>query len=164
MLELFEEWGKKGVALFKAAVAPYSATGKTVASIKYKATPKGLIITGRGFFEALETGRGPRKASAYSGFDKSLDEWAKARGFESKKSKKGIVYYKINGVWFSAKALAWKINSKGDKKHRSGDRLDVYTSKKEEFLEQLKAAVVKEKKDEFKNKVINTLRNATVNS
>ena len=164
MLELFEEWGKKGVALFKAAVAPYSATGKTMASIKHKATEKGLRITGRGFFEALETGRGPRKSATYSGFDKSLDEWAKARGFQSKKSKKGTTYYKINGVWFSAKSLAWKINSKGDKKHRSGDRLDVYSSIKDKFLEELKDAVIKEKKEEFKNKVINTLKNAPVNS
>jgi hypothetical protein len=164
MLELLEQWGKKGVALFKAAVAPYSATGKTVASIKYKATPTGLKITARGFFEALETGRGPRKASAYSGFDKSLDEWAKARGFSSKKSKSGTVYYKIGDQWFSAKSLAWKINTKGDKKFRSGNRLDVYTSVKEEFLQDLKDAVIKVKKDEFKDKVINTLRNAPVNS
>ena len=136
MLELLDTWGKKGVALFSGAVAPYSVTGKTMESIKYEASEKRLLITGRGYFETLETGRGPRKSSTYSGFDMNLDEWAQARGFQSKKSKSGTVYYNINGHWFSAKALAWKINTKGDKKHRTG-RVDVYSSKKDEFIEQL---------------------------
>ena len=164
MLDLFETWGKKGVAIFRAALLPFSATGKTVASIKYKATGTGLIITGRGFLETLETGRGPRKSSSYGGFDLSLDEWAQARGFASKKTKSGVVYYNINGVWFSAKSLAWKINTKGDKQFRSGSQRDVYKSVKDQFIEDLKDSVFKEEKKKFKDKVINMMRNEPVNS
>lgn len=163
MLELFETWGKKGVALFRAAVAPYSVTGKTMESIKYEASENRLVITGRGYFEALETGRGPRKSSTYSGFDMNLDEWAQARGFQSKKSKSGTTYYNINGHWFSSKAIAWKINTKGDKKHRTG-RVDVYSSKKDEFIEQLTQAVAKENTNNFKEKVLNLFKNEPVSS
>lgn len=143
---ILNEYGQKAVSVLKESIAPYKATGKTESSLRYEVTGDStgyrLTVYGRKFFKALETGRGKRKSSDYSGFDNSLDEWMQAKGFQSKTSKGGIVYYKIEDQWFSGKSLAWMINKRGDATHRAGGR-EVYSKQIEELLNELKEKIKK---------------------
>lgn len=138
---ILNEYGQKAVSLLKESIAPYKATGKTEASIRYEvkeeATNYRLIVYGRKFFKGIETGRGKRKSAEYSGFDQGLDEWFRAKGFQSKTSKGGIVYYKIGDQWFTAKSLAWMINKRGDATYRAGGR-EVYSKQIEQLILELK--------------------------
>jgi hypothetical protein len=133
---------------------PVNATGKTIASLRSIVGPDRLQYLGRGFMEALERGRGPRKSGSYGNFDTNLEEWLRAKGFPSKKTKSGKTYYQIGSQWFSAKSLAWKINRNGDKTFRSGQVKDIYSKAMEEFVEELKEAITEDKKNEFSKKVL----------
>lgn len=152
MLELLESYGKKGVAMLQELVP--KVTGKTARSIRYEATEDRLTIFGRAAFGSLETGRGPRRSTEYSEFDRYLEDWLRAKGFQTKQSKSGVRYYKINDVWFSAKSLAWKINKQGDTKHRHGVEVEIYQKAMDDFKEKLTKAVAKEKYQELKKQVL----------
>lgn len=141
MLELLSKYGDIGIQMLQGLIP--KVTGKTAASLHKDVTKDRLIIWGRPFFRALETGRSPRVKTQQGDFKQNLDEWLRAKGFETKKSKSGIVYYKIGTQWFSAKSLAWKINKTGDKTFRQGGK-DVYFSQLEKFIEELNAEVKKE--------------------
>jgi hypothetical protein len=147
---ILNEYGQKAVSLLKEKIAPYRATGKTEESLRYEVTGDAvgyrLTVYGRKFFKAIETGRGERKSSDYSGFDKALDDWMRAKGFRSKTSKTGNIYYQIGDQWYSAKSLAWKINKEGDKTYREGGR-QVYSDALNELISELKQSI----KDSFKN-------------
>lgn len=88
MLDVFDiaqEEGKKGVEIFKRAIAPYNATGKTQKSAYYKiegsSTKTILSILARGYTQVLETGSKPAKTHKPS--RAMLDElapWAQSRG------------------------------------------------------------------------------------
>ena len=146
MIELLKAYGELFVRLMQSRLP--SVTGKTKASIGYTATDKRLTGFGRGFIHALETGRGPRKSATYSGFDKGLEDWLKAKGFPTKKTKSGKIYYQIGSSWFTADSLAWKINAKGDKTHRTGGK-EVYSDALDKFVEELSEAVIKAKHKEY---------------
>jgi hypothetical protein len=161
MSEVLKSYLPKGIEAVKSALQKVNATGKTVNSIKGSTTDTSLTITGRPYIETIETGRGPRKSSTYGNFDKGLEEWLKAKGFSQKVSKKGTVYYQIGNQWFSAKSLAWKINKEGDKTFKSGQRKEVYSEAVSKFVEELTEAVTKDQKEQFKQKVIETLKNGT---
>ncbi len=154
--DILSTYADIGVALLKNAIQPYSATGKTVSSIRSEVKPNGLKLFGRKALSAIETGRGPRKSSEYEGFDLNLDDWAKARGLSTKVSKNGVKYFKIGPYWFSAKSLAWKINAKGDKLFRSGGR-DVYSDALDRFVEELIGAIKKDKMDEVRKQIKESL-------
>ena len=130
VIDILDTYGKVGVELLKAKVRPLNATGKTEESIRYEVEEKDgdaiLRIYGRGYFKALETGRGPRQSSEYGEFDVRLEEWMQARGFSSKTSKSGVRYFKIGDYWYSGKSLAYMINKRGDSIHRKGGR-QVYS-------------------------------------
>lgn len=150
----------KGLGVLKQSIQKVSVTGKTLQSLRFIVDSLNGRLTyyGRGFMEALEKGRGPRKQSAYGNFDTNLEDWLKAKGFQRKKTKSGKVYYKLGSSWFTAKALAWKINKQGDKTFRSDQVKEVYTKPMEEFTEELKQAIVQDQKEEFKNKVLLSLK------
>ena len=143
---ILNEYGQKAVSLLKEKIAPYRATGKTEDSLRYEVTGDAsgyrLIVYGRKFFKAIETGRGERKSSDYSGFDQALYDWMRAKGFRSRTSKTGNVYYQIGDQWYSAKSLAWKINKEGDKTYRSGGR-QVYSDALNELISELKENIKK---------------------
>lgn len=142
--DTLDAYGKLAVELLKQRISSLRATGKTEESIRYEVTEKeynyNLKVYGRGYFEALETGRGPRKESTYGEFDTHLEEWMEARGFSSKVSKKGIKYYKIGDNWYSGKSLAYMINKRGDKTYRSGGR-EVYSNELDKFITEMKEGV-----------------------
>lgn len=151
---ILNEYGQKAVSLLKESVAPYRATGKTEASIRYEvksdAVGSRLTVYGRKFFKAIETGRGKRKSAEYSGFDQALDEYMRAKGFQSKTSKTGNVYYRIGDQWFTGKSLAYLINSVirsdlkiGDSVYRSGGR-EVYSKQLDELVIELKNKIKEE--------------------
>ena len=156
--DVLSAYAPKAVAAIKQSLQGISVTGKTMNSIRSEVTETHLTVYGRGFMEAVEKGRGPRKNATYGEFDKHLEEWLQAKGFPSKKTKKGTTYYQLGQQWFSAKSLAWKINKDGDKLFKSGQTRDVYTTVVEKFLEELKAALAADQKQEFKKKVLESVK------
>lgn len=132
------DYGKLGVMALRQAVEKYSATGKTVDSIRFEVSVEdnGKTITltfyGRQFFKALETGRAPRKSSTYGEFDLNLLDYMEARGMltgltdKQKKAK--------------AKSLAWYINKHGDQTYRDGGR-EVYSKTLFKLVSELKRAI-----------------------
>lgn len=137
--QVLDNYGKLGVAALKQDVDKVSATGKTAASIRYevvqKDTMQSLVIYGRQFFKALETGRGPRKSNQYQEFDVSMYEYMQARGIGSdlpEKKRKQL-----------ARFLAWKINKEGDKTYKAGGRI-VYSPTLTRIIKELTEAVKKD--------------------
>lgn len=147
--ETLEAYGKAGVELLQGVIP--KATGKTAASLRYEVYPNRLVIYARAFFQALETGRGPRKSSEYGGFDESLLEWMKAKGVGAdlnEKKRKQL-----------ARFLAYKINKDGDKTFRTGGK-DVYSQVVARFIEELKNEVIKIKTKEYTDKVVKQIKEA----
>lgn len=158
--EVLERFAPIGVQVLKDAVSRVSSSGATADSIEAEVEPDHLIIYGRVGFQALETGRGPRKSSQYGQFDQHLEEWLQAQGFASKTSKTGIKYFNLGGQWFSAKSLAWKINKEGDKKWRQGHGAivkDVYSKALAKFVESLEAAIILDKMTEASKQILEPL-------
>lgn len=150
---LFEIYGQKAVDLIKSKVPV--VTGKTRDSVNYEVTRDEtsikLVVKGRGYFKSVETGRKPYKQGEYSEFDKRLEEWLDAKGFQTKVSKKGIKYYKLKDgedKWITAKSLAYLINKQGDKKYREGG-INVYSSELDLLVEDLKRDLVKVIKEDL---------------
>ncbi len=150
MIDLLRAYGELGVELLKGLVP--KVTGKTASSIRYVATENRLTIYGRAFFRSMETGRAPRRSSSYGGFDEHLEDWLKAKGFPTKTTKSGKIYYKIGPNWYSAESLAWKINKTGDKTFRQGGR-DIYFAQLEKFVKELTKKVAQEKSKEYAKKL-----------
>jgi len=152
-----------GLNVLKSSVSKVSVTNKTAQSLRFVVDTlnERLQYIGRGYFETLETYRGPRKNSSYEKFDESLDEWLNAKGFQQKVSKTGVKYYKLGNFWFSAKSLAWKINKEGNKKWRGGDKVrDVYSDALAEFVEKLIDEIAKDKISNAKKTVLESLKAA----
>lgn len=142
--ETLTKYGVLGVSLLKNSVSRVSATGNTEQSIRFEVTKENgklsLRLIGRAFFSALETGRGPRQNSTYEKYDVNLEEYMQAKGFPSKTSKNGVMYFKIGDFWFSGKSLAWKINTQGDSLWRKGKGepvRDVYSSALQRLVDEL---------------------------
>lgn len=155
--DILKAYGPIGVDMLKMNLQKVSATGKTVDSVRSEVEIDRLKLLARGYLPAIETGRGPREAGTYGEFDKGLDEWMSVKGFESKTSKTGNKYFKIGDSWVSAKSLAYKINTVGDKLWRQGHGeivRDVYSLALAKFVEELSAAVVKDKAEQFQKQVM----------
>jgi hypothetical protein len=139
-LKTLTEYGKLGVMALRQAVEKYSATGKTVDSIRFEVSVESdgtmtLTFYGRQFFKALETGRAPRKNTSYGQFDLNLLDYMEARGMltgltdKQKKAK--------------AKSLAWYINKHGDQTYREGGR-EVYSDTLFKLVSELKRAITQD--------------------
>jgi hypothetical protein len=139
-LKTLTEYGKLGVMALRQAVEKYSATGKTVDSIRFEVSVDSdgnmtLTFYGRQFFKALETGRAPRKNTSYGQFDLNLLDYMEARGMltgltdKQKKAK--------------AKSLAWYINKHGDQTYREGGR-EVYSDTLFKLVSELKRAITQD--------------------
>lgn len=139
MLTILNQYGKLGVELLQQAVEPVSATHKTQRSIRYEASMRDdfyrLSFFARGFFSAMETGRGPRKSSTPGGFNENLEDWMRARGIGSDLSEK-----KFKNL---AKFLAYKINKEGDDTYKKGGRI-VYTPTIKKIIDEVRRAVTQE--------------------
>lgn len=132
------KFGLIGVIAVKDDVERISATGKTAESIRFRIYQKDngnwvLEILGRKYFSTLETGRGPRKSSAYGEFDIHMLEYIKARGIGSGLSEKKQAQL--------AKFLAYKINKEGDETFKAGGRV-VYSDTLTKLVADLKRAIV----------------------
>lgn len=158
--KVLQEYAPKGLNILKTSLQPFNVTGKTISSLKFIVDTLNNRLTyyGRAFINTLESGRGPRKNSAYGNFDTNLDDWLKAKGFPQKITKSGKIYYQLGSQWFTAKALAWKINKEGDKQFRSGQIKEVYSKAMNEFKDELVEAVKEDQKKEFKSKVLMSLK------
>ena len=100
-----------------------NATGKTSKSLRHEVTDEdgviALTVYGRPFFNAVETGRGPRKSTTQGKFKEAMLEWMQARGIGSALDQKGKEAL--------ARFFTWRINKLGDKLFRSGGRKDIFT-------------------------------------
>lgn len=153
--EILEAYGPIGVEVIRSSIP--RVTGKTAASVRYEVDINRLTIFGRAFFRALETGRSPRQSATNGGFKDNLEDWLKAKGFATKRTKTGTVYYRLGDQWFSAKSLAWKINKEGDKTFRKGGK-DVYFSQVEKFLAELTDKITKSKTEEYTKQVVKLMQ------
>jgi len=140
MLTLLNQYGKLGVEMLQQAVESVSATHKTQRSIRYEASVQDedfyqLAFFARGFFSAMETGRGPRRSTTPGGFNENLEDWMRARGIGSDLDEK-----KFKNL---AKFLAYKINKEGDATHKKGGRV-VYTPTVKKLLDEITCAVKQE--------------------
>jgi len=145
---IFSTYGKIGVEVLKNSISSLRATGETERSLGYRIEKEkdsiSLILFGREYFRALETGRGPAKGNSSGGkFQERLEEWMKARNFPSKVSKKGIRYYLIGEKWMTPKGLSIAINKQGDKTYREGGRL-VFLDELGKFIEELRSVLREE--------------------
>ncbi len=158
--DVFNEYAPKGMEILKQAIAKVTVTGRTLNSLRFviDIPNKKLTYFGRGFMEALEHGRGPRKESSYGNFDSNLEGWLRAKGFPSKRTKSGKTYYQIGDQWFSAKSLAWRINKQGDRLFRSGQTKEVYSNEMDGFKNDLIEAVKKDQVNEMFNKIKETIK------
>lgn len=146
---ILNTYGDAGVELLKNAVAPLSATGETINSIRKVVDSDGdtdrLMIVARKFFSLIETGRGPRKASQESGFLDNLKDYVNVRfGFLNDKERERMT-----------KFLRWKINKFGDKTFQQGGR-EVYSQQLFTFVKELEGVIVKS----FTNQVVTQVRGA----
>lgn len=158
LTEVLKQQGEIGVETLQNALAKRSVTNKTVNSARFESTENTLTIFAREFIEALEEGRGPRKSTTYGGFDKGLEEYLDAKGFQTKTSKGGNKYYLIGRSWSTAKSLALKINREGDKLYRAGGGRNVYSKEMQNFVVGLVKAVKNDQAKEFKNDVVMILK------
>lgn len=142
--EILAAYGELGVQLLKQKVAPYSATGKTVNSIRFESDDNRLVIYGRGYFKALETGRGPRKSTEQGDFLDNMLDFMKAKGIGSELSDKKRKQL--------ARFLTLKINREGDKLFKKGGRI-VYSDVMDKFKDDLKEALKKQFKRELLDKI-----------
>lgn len=159
-VKILDLMGAKTVADMQSDLQKVNATGKTAASIRYEVTSEGtvdtLIISGRPFTSTIETGRGPAKNAGDGSFQKSLEDWCQARGFQSKTSKKGIRYFLINSVWMSAKSLAYLLNKQGDQTFRLGGK-EIYSNNLIKNVTLIKAEIRKDFHINFSSFVKNAL-------
>jgi hypothetical protein len=158
LTEVLKQQGEIGVETLQNALAKKSVTGDTVNSVRFESDQTKLKLFAREYIETLEDGRGPRKASAYGGFDKGLEKYLEAKGFATKTSKKGNKYYLIGQSWVTAKGLAHKINKEGDKLYRAGGGKDVYSKALAKFTIDLTKAVKNDQIKEFKNDIVMSLK------
>lgn len=137
--EILNYYGIVGVKAIQTVLRPESATGETVASIRYevkiKDTIHSLIYYGRKYLGAMETGRGPRTSSEYQEFDKKMLKWMDVRGIGADLNPKKKAQL--------ARFLAYKINKEGDELHKKGGRV-VYTPTVEKLADEIIDAVSKD--------------------
>lgn len=150
LAQVLDQQGKIGVAVVKAAIEVYSATGKSADSVRYEATGTTLKIFARGYIEAMETGRGPRQSSQDGNFKDSMLEYMKAKGIGADLTPKKREQL--------AKFLVLRINRDGDKLWQKGGGRDVYSSALDKFVDELMAAVSKDQLEAFQAKVSASLK------
>lgn len=150
LAQVLKDQGEIGVAVIKAAIDVYSATGKSADSVRYESTGNTLQIFARGFIEAMETGRGPRQSNQDGGFQDSMLDYMKAKGIGADLTPK-----RRNQL---ARFLVLKINREGDNLWKKGGGRDVYSSTLDKFVEQLMAAVAKDQLTLYQEAVSKSLK------
>jgi len=118
--QLFTQFGRDSVEIIKTNMrkADQVATGETMNSLKYKATPSSLVVSGKEYIWALETGRKPYQGGNKRGFADKLLRWMQAKGISSMPNKTDEQ---------TARFFAWYINKFGSKLYREGGRTDIIT-------------------------------------
>lgn len=148
---ILDRYGKIGVEALKQDVQPYSATNKTVESIRYElsgdATYDRIQYLARAFFSTLESGRGPRRSSEQGEFLEGMLEYMRARGIGAELDEKKRKQL--------ARFLTLKINREGDETFKRGGRI-VYSPTLTKLADEIKTAVLKD----FRHHTVTELKNA----
>lgn len=116
-----------------------NATGKTSRSLEYKVVndkgKKSLLIYGRKYFAALETGRKPRQSSNISNpsLSHNILEWMDAKGMAPDLPDK-----KRENL---ARFIAYRINKFGTKLFQSGGRNDVFSEPFKKLTDKLQKEI-----------------------
>lgn len=146
MLELYKKLAEQGEDVLRGAVEKVSATGETKKSIHSTVNPDGFTLLARGFFETMETGRGPRKGTEKAEFEGRMLKWMAARGIGA-----GLTDKKKKQL---ARFFTLRINRDGDKTHKQGGR-EVYSKELGAFIDQ----AIKEVTKEFVSEIMLDIRN-----
>lgn len=107
LIHILSKYGISTVEELKRSIAPYSATGETVRSVRFEVTRIGttdrLRVLGRAFIMALQTGRKATPQYTKPSFDfvNRIRRWLAAKGEETR----------------PAYAIAKSIHHKGTKGH-----------------------------------------------
>lgn len=117
------------------------ASGRTMKSLKVKATEDEGMLVGRRFFSVLETGRKAGKTPRR--FYLIIRQWMKDKGIEAPP-----MPYKTNrphkytpeerGARSMAAAIAETIRKRGTLLHRKGGRDDIYSREVEKAMKRIK--------------------------
>lgn len=152
---ILDRAGKLGVEALKQDVQKVSATGETAESIRYEVkstqTMDRLLIYGRQFFSALETGRGPIQNNQQGEFKENILEWMKARGIGADLSEKKRLQL--------ARFFTYKINKEGDQIFKQGGRV-VYSPTITKLVMQLKDEVIKDFAKLYLREIVKTYKAA----
>lgn len=135
---------KAATIRIKQKMRKYSASGKTLESIKTEMLPDGGQIVADKSIVYVERGRGPAKKSTPKWNLASLIGWMQIRGIGSDLDAKG----KKNLASF----IKYKINKEGTKTWQKGKGEvvnDVYTTIVEELSEDLEAKLINKIEGEF---------------
>ena len=141
--EILNRYGETMVLLLRGLIAPYSATGKTVRSIRYRVVgdndTESLLIFARPFLKTLETGRGPRKSTQPSGLEDKMLEYMRARGIDKGSEKKNKQF---------ARFLAYRMNKEGDNTFKSGGR-EIFSGQLKIVTDSMKMVIIAQKSKEY---------------
>lgn len=141
--KILDEWGDETVKLIQANLARSgtNASGKTSKSLRHQATDNKIQITGREFFNTVETGRRPGKRPPTG----PIEQWLRAKNV----SLEG----KISQVAF---AISKVIGEKGTQLYQNGGRKDIITPAfSDKRIDELSAKVA----DEYFKKTVIVVEN-----
>jgi hypothetical protein len=142
-LPILTREGTSLVQELKASVQPHSATGRTVNSIRYEVKIEGdreiLLVYGRPFIMALETGRKPTPQYTKPSFSfvNNIREWLKAKG----------------GNASLAYAIAKSIHQKGTKPNPG-----IITPIVNSFAEKIMKEVTRQFADQYLQNMVRVFR------
>lgn len=103
-----------------------NASGKTSRSLTVTVTDTEGKLTGRGFFQGVETGR--RGGRVPRNFEDIILQWMEDKGVHSASGNDEQM----------ASSIAWKIRRKGTLLYRMGGRADIYSQEIPETIENVK--------------------------
>lgn len=112
-----------------------NASGRTSDSLSVEMYTGGGMVTGRPYFQSVETGRPPGRVPQR--FDLIIRQWMKDKGitapplpYKRKPSQNWQPKYtpEERGAMAMAHAIAYKIEHEGTRLFRDGGRTDIYTS------------------------------------
>lgn len=146
-MEISQLLGEKGQKLVNdiqrnLAAAGKNATGETARSLKFSIEQNGsvtrFVLTGRPFFNVVQTGRRPTPDKKPSReMITRITAWVKAKNID------------LSAVW----GIATKIQQEGTKLWQEGGRTDIINPAVDEFINSAARDILANEAEEFKIKI-----------
>lgn len=146
-MEISQLLGEKGQKLVNdiqrnLAAAGKNATGETARSLKFSIEQNGsvtrFVLTGRPFFNVVQTGRRPTPEKKPSReIITRITAWVKAKNID------------LSAVW----GIATKIQQEGTKLWQEGGRTDIINPAVDDFINNVSREILANEAEEFKIKI-----------